>query len=189
MVICPEEALAAAGRPPATIEVVELDLSSLSSVRTFAENFLKEDRPLHLLCLNAGIMAIPKYTTSADGFEMQFATNHLGHFALTTALLKRIVESAPARVVTLASEAHRAPSEAYDLDDWPPGASKYGDWRAYQQSKLANILFARCRPSISEVFPAERPFCQSFPQSLSYHNPETTVLDIYIYINPYCGNF
>ena len=139
-----EEALQKAGKPASNIEVVELDLSSLRSIRTFTQNFLKEGRPLHLLCLNAGIMALPKYTTSEDGFEMQFATNHLGHFALTSALMKRMVESAPARVVTLASEAHRAPNEAYDLDDWPPSAAQYGDWRAYQQSKLANILFARC---------------------------------------------
>ena len=138
-----EEALQAAGRPAPTIEVVQLDLSSLSSIRMFTTTFLKEGRPLHLLCLNAGVMAIPKYDTSQDGFEMQFATNHLGHFALTRALAARIAESSPARVVTLASEAHRAPNQAYDLSDWPPSAAKYGDWRAYQQSKLANILFAR----------------------------------------------
>ncbi|CAE7318324.1 TIC32 [Symbiodinium natans] len=137
-----EEAIRAAGAS-ASIEVVELDLASLSSIRSFTQSFLREGRPLHLLCLNAGIMAIPEFTTSKDGFEMQFATNHLGHFALTRALMNKLAESAPGRVVTLASEAHRNPNEAYDVDDWPPGAGRYGDWRAYQQSKLANILFAR----------------------------------------------
>ncbi|CAE8627766.1 unnamed protein product [Polarella glacialis] len=136
-----QAALKEAGRANPDFEVVQLDLASLSSVRDFANSFKAQGRPLHLLCLNAGVMAIPAYTTSADGFEMQFATNHLGHFALTRALMDTLVASAPARVVTLASEAHRAPDKALSLD-LPPSAGDYSDWSAYQQSKLANVLFS-----------------------------------------------
>eukprot|EP00933_Yihiella_yeosuensis_P018619 TRINITY_DN15218_c5_g1_i1.p1 TRINITY_DN15218_c5_g1~~TRINITY_DN15218_c5_g1_i1.p1 ORF type:complete len:407 (+),score=101.33 TRINITY_DN15218_c5_g1_i1:39-1259(+) len=136
-----EEALKEDGQPVPKLEVVEIDLESLSSIKQFTEKFKSEGKPLQLLCLNAGVMAIPEYTESKDGLEMQFATNHLGHFALTRALQDVLVASAPARVVTLASEAHRGP--AFDFDDFPPSSQKYSDWRAYQQSKLANILFTR----------------------------------------------
>jgi len=124
------------------IETAELDLSSLQSVARFGEQWRSSGKPLHMLCLNAGVMAIPQYRTSEDGFEMQLATNHLGHFALVRALQGSLEASAPARVVSLASEAHRAISGSGTLKALPPSKQSYEDWGAYQQSKLANILFS-----------------------------------------------
>ena len=122
--------------PGARLEVGELDLADLASVRAFAEGW-QPGRPLDLLVNNAGVMAIPR-RVSADGFEMQFATNHLGHFALTGCLLDRIREGG--RVVTVSSLAHRA--GRIDFDDLM-GERRYRAWGAYAQSKLANLLFTR----------------------------------------------
>ncbi|MFJ8162199.1 oxidoreductase [Streptomyces sp. NPDC096136] len=119
---------------PGSTEVRPLDLSSLSSVRAFADAW---DRPLDVLVNNAGVMAVPE-ARSADGFEMQFATNHLGPFALTNLLLPHLTD----RVVTVASNAHRRPGVDIDFDDINSERS-YRPWRAYQQSKLANLLFTR----------------------------------------------
>jgi NAD(P)-dependent dehydrogenase (short-subunit alcohol dehydrogenase family) len=111
-------------------QVRRLDLSDLSSVREFADSVEKAD----VLINNAGVMAVP-YGTTADGFEMQIGTNHLGHFALTGLLLGKITD----RVVTLSSDAHNWGS--VDLDDLNWKKRKYRRWAAYGQSKVANLLF------------------------------------------------
>lgn len=131
------EAIAAA-HPRAQPEVMELDLASLSSIRDFAKAFLDGYGELHVLCNNAGVMALPERKT-ADGFEMQFGTNHLGHFALTGLLLERLLATPGARVVTVSSTAHRIGRIRFDDLHWERG---YRRWGAYGQSKLANLLFA-----------------------------------------------
>lgn len=125
---------ASTGRLPA---VSELDLGSLASVREFAQRFAETHERLDLLLNNAGVMAPPRRTT-ADGFELQFGTNHLGHFALTAQLLQLMHGREGARVVTVSSGAHRGAS--MDFEDLH-GERSYGRWRAYGQSKLANLLF------------------------------------------------
>ncbi|MFH0521647.1 oxidoreductase [Streptomyces sp. M41] len=129
----PERGRAAAAKVSGSTEVRRLDLADLSSVREFADGW--QGRPLDLLINNAGVMMLPRQRT-ADGFEMQFGTNHLGHFALTNLLLPYITD----RVVTVSSTAHRwfgARIRFEDLDF----ASGYDPQRAYAQSKLANLLF------------------------------------------------
>ena len=114
-----------------TTEVRRLDLADLASVREFAAGW---DGDLDILINNAGVMAIPERRT-ADGFEMQIGTNHLGHFALTNLLLPQIAD----RVVTVSSGAHRMGSIRLDDLNWERGG--YKPWRAYGQSKLSNLLF------------------------------------------------
>ena len=123
--------------PGAKVDVMELDLSNLASVRGFSDAFRLQHQALHVLCNNAGVMAIP-YRQTADGFEMQFGTNHLGHFALTGLLLDRLLASEGARVVNVASGAHRMGKIRFDDLQWKNG---YRKWMAYGQSKLANLLF------------------------------------------------
>lgn len=120
------------------IEVAELNLAELASVHEFAARW-SDAHPegLDLLVNNAGIMATPRRLTP-DGFETQFATNHLGHFALTGLLLPALVARPNARVVTVSSQAHRF--GRINFDDLN-GAGRYNSWRAYGQSKLANLLF------------------------------------------------
>jgi NAD(P)-dependent dehydrogenase (short-subunit alcohol dehydrogenase family) len=113
------------------VEVRHLDLANLRSVREFAE---KWQQPVDVLVNNAGVMAVPESRT-ADGFELQFATNHLGPFALTNLLLPQITD----RVVTVSSGAHRM--GGLDLDDLNWHRRRYRPWRAYGQTKLANLLF------------------------------------------------
>lgn len=123
--------------PSADLTVRALDLSSLSSIAAFADGLKAELPCIDVLINNAGIMAIPRALT-ADGFEMQLGTNHLGHFALTGALLP-LLEAAPApRIVNVASTAHRMGK--LDFDDLM-GERRYGAWSAYGQSKLANLVF------------------------------------------------
>jgi NAD(P)-dependent dehydrogenase (short-subunit alcohol dehydrogenase family) len=119
------------------VEVLPLDLADLASVRSFARAFAATHARLDLLVNNAGVMAIPRRTT-ADGFEMQIGTNHLGHFALTGLLLDLLLETPQARVVNVSSGAHRA--GRMHFDDLH-GIRRYGRWSAYGQSKLANLLF------------------------------------------------
>ena len=121
----------AAAQMPGSTEVRRLDLASLDSVRAFAADW---DGPIDVLINNAGIM-IPPLSQTADGFEMQFGTNHLAHFALTNLLLPHIT----GRVVTVASGAHRA--GRIDFEDLNWERKPYRAWRAYGQSKVANLLF------------------------------------------------
>ncbi len=127
-----------AAHPGAAIEVMELDLANLASVRAFADAFHRRQRRLDVLCNNAGVMAMP-YRRTADGFEMQFGTNHLGHFALTGLLIDLLLATAGARVVTVSSGMHHAGSISFDNLQWEHG---YRKWLAYGRSKLANLLFA-----------------------------------------------
>jgi NAD(P)-dependent dehydrogenase (short-subunit alcohol dehydrogenase family) len=124
--------------PDADLEVSALDLASLASIREFASRW-SADHPdgLDLLINNAGVMALPHRLT-ADGFEMQIGTNHLGHFALTGLLLPALVARHRSRVVTVSSFAHRM--GRLNLDDLM-GEKRYRAWGAYGQSKLANLLF------------------------------------------------
>ncbi len=122
----------------ASIEVMALDLASLASIRAFSDAFNTKHARLDLLCNNAGVMAIPRRVT-ADGFEMQLGTNHLGHFALTGLLLPRLLATSKSRVVSVSSSAHRPGSIHFDDLQLE---RNYGKWRAYAQSKLANLLFA-----------------------------------------------
>lgn len=120
------------------LEIVSLDLTSLESVRTLARDVLHRFDRLDILMNNAGIMAIPRGLT-ADGFEIQFGTNHLGHFALTGLLLPLLLNTPGSRVVTVTSAA--AEFGVIDFDDLM-GEKRYRRWSAYSQSKLANLLFA-----------------------------------------------
>jgi len=127
-----------ADHPAARVDVMALDLASLASIRAFAESLRSRHDRLDVLCNNAGVMALPLRKT-ADGFEMQLGTNHLGHFALTGLLLPALLRASGARVVTQSSGAHRMGRIAFDD---LPGERRYGRWSAYGQSKLANLLFA-----------------------------------------------
>jgi NAD(P)-dependent dehydrogenase (short-subunit alcohol dehydrogenase family) len=131
-----EVAAAAKGAEP---ELEELDLASLSSVRSFAQRFGDAHNGLDLLINNAGVMAAPRRHT-ADGFELHIGTNHLGHFALTNLLLPLMEGRRDARVVTLSSNAHKT-VRGISFDNLN-GDRRYFRWNAYGQSKLANLLFA-----------------------------------------------
>jgi NAD(P)-dependent dehydrogenase (short-subunit alcohol dehydrogenase family) len=126
-----EKGASAAADMPGNIEVRPLDLASLDSVRAFADGWNGE---IDLLINNAGVM-IPPLSRTAEGFELQFGTNHLGHFALTNLLLTHVT----GRVVTVSSTGHRM--GAIDFDDLNWERKPYKAWRAYGQSKLANLLF------------------------------------------------
>jgi len=131
-----EVADAASGAEP---ELEELDLASLDSVRAFVDRFRAKHDGLDLLVNNAGVMAAPRRHT-ADGFELHFGTNHLGHFALTNLLLPLMEGREDARVVTLSSNAHKTVRRiAFDNLN---GDRRYFRWNAYGQSKLANLMFA-----------------------------------------------
>jgi NAD(P)-dependent dehydrogenase (short-subunit alcohol dehydrogenase family) len=122
----------------AQVDVRALDLGSLDSVRSFAQALSSEHASLDLLINNAGVMAPPRRTT-ADGFELQFGTNHLGHFALTGLLMGILEKGRDTRVVTLSSGAHKIGK--IDFDDLQR-EQRYSRWRAYGQSKLSNLMFA-----------------------------------------------
>jgi NAD(P)-dependent dehydrogenase (short-subunit alcohol dehydrogenase family) len=126
-----DKGAAAAATMTGDVEVRRVDLADLTSIREFAAGLDAVD----VLINNAGVMAVP-FARTADGFEMQFGTNHLGHFALTGLLLPRIAE----RVVTVSSPAHRV--GRMHLDDLNWERRRYRRWLAYGQSKLANLLFA-----------------------------------------------
>jgi NAD(P)-dependent dehydrogenase (short-subunit alcohol dehydrogenase family) len=125
--------------PNAKISYETLDLASLASVADFAARFAAVHPSLDLLINNAGVMALPKRQTTADGFEMQFGINYLGHYALTARLLPLLRRGHQPRVVNLSSLAHR--SGAIDFDDLQ-GAKSYNPFKAYCQSKLAMLIFA-----------------------------------------------
>lgn len=125
--------------PAARAELVPLDLASLGSVRTAASEVAARTDRLDLLIDNAGVMAVPRSLT-ADGFELQFGTNHLGHFALTGLVLPLLLAAPAPRIVVVASDA--AKWGKIRFDDLM-GERKYMRWTAYGQSKLANLLFLR----------------------------------------------
>ena len=120
-------------------EVRLLDLGSLASVRACAEQLKDELDHLDVLMNNAGIMAVPRATT-ADGFESQLGTNHLGHYALTGLLLPTLLAAEAPRVVTVSSNAHKLGRMRFD--DLFSEHRRYSRWGAYAQSKLANLLFS-----------------------------------------------
>lgn len=122
------------------VAVRHLDLASLLSVRLFAKEFLCTEDRLDILINNAGVMMCPKWLTE-DGFETQFAVNHLGHFLLTNLLLEKLKSSAPSRVVTVSSCVHQGGK--IDFDDLFFTRRPYSSLESYQQSKLANILFSK----------------------------------------------
>jgi NAD(P)-dependent dehydrogenase (short-subunit alcohol dehydrogenase family) len=124
--------------PAAKLEVRVLDVADLDSVRRFATEFLDAGRPLDLLINNAGVMALPTRRITPQGFEMQFGTNHLGHFALTGLLLPALLQQTGSRIVTVASIAHKG--GALNFDDLN-AERRYDPRKAYQQSKLANLVF------------------------------------------------
>jgi NAD(P)-dependent dehydrogenase (short-subunit alcohol dehydrogenase family) len=124
--------------PDANVAIQELDLTSLDSIRAAADQLRSNHESIDLLINNAGVMMTPKSTTK-DGFELQFGTNHLGHFALTNLLLDRVLAVPGSRIVTVSSQGHRFVRgiRFHDLQ-WE---RDYGRIRAYGQSKLANLLF------------------------------------------------
>jgi NAD(P)-dependent dehydrogenase (short-subunit alcohol dehydrogenase family) len=124
-----------------TVELADLDLASSASIRAFADGFLATHDRLDVLLNNAGL-TLRKRRVTADGFEMTFGVNHLGHFLLTSLLRERLVASAPARVVTVASDAHRYARRGLDFDDLM-ATKHYRYFLQYSRSKLANILFTR----------------------------------------------
>lgn len=125
--------------PSATVELQELDLTSLDSVRKAADELRASYPRIDLLINNAGVMYVPSRETTKDGFEMQFGTNHLGHFALTGLLLDNILPVEGSRVVTVSSVGHRILARIHFED--PQFERKYNRVEAYGQSKLANLLF------------------------------------------------
>lgn len=123
--------------PQADLEIMQIDLASLKSVRNFAKNYLDKYNSLDLLINNAGVM-IPPYTVTEDGFELQLGANHLGHFLLTGLLLDTIEATPNSRIVSLSSNAHKSGKINFsDLQS----KEKYSAMRAYCQSKLACMMF------------------------------------------------
>lgn len=126
------------------LEIEKLDLDSLASVNEFVKRYLEKKRPLHILINNAGIMACPKAYT-VDGFESQFGTNHIGHFALTIGLIPALLEGykqtgKKSRVVSVSSIAHARSN--VDFSDINFKNRDYDPWVSYGQSKTSNILFS-----------------------------------------------
>ena len=135
-----EKAEAACRGVPGKTIPLACELSDPASVRACAKEVKRQGLQLDAIICNAGIMALPKLET-AHGYELQFFTNHIGHFLLVTSLLDQLAETG--RVVMLSSAAHtRAPRAGIELDNLD-GSKRYGDWRNYGQSKLANLLFAK----------------------------------------------
>jgi NAD(P)-dependent dehydrogenase (short-subunit alcohol dehydrogenase family) len=145
---CRDQAKAEAARnrilaeiPAAQLEIAQLDLASLASVRAAAQSFLATNRRLDLLVNNAGVMALPQRRLTPDGFELQIGTNHFGHFALTGLLLPSILQPSPTgppRIVTVSSIAHRGATMDFNNLNWE---HDYKPWPAYRRTKLANLLF------------------------------------------------
>lgn len=122
----------------ADVKVMELDLANLQSVDKFAGIFKKNYSQLDLLINNAGVM-IPPYSKTIDGFELQFGTNHLGHYALTGLLLELLLKTKGARIVNVSSGAHKIGNLDFDDLNWEKRS--YRAWRAYGDSKIANLYF------------------------------------------------
>ena len=125
--------------PNAEVELLELDLSDLSSVEAAAEKINARPAPIEMLINNAGVMATPKGTT-ADGFELQIGTNHLGHFALNGRIIGKVLAADGGRIVSIASNAHKL--GRINFDDLMMTGRRYSAWGQYNNSKLANMLYA-----------------------------------------------
>jgi len=121
-------------------ELWPMDLLDPASIDTFAARFRSEGSPLHILVTSAGIMALPDRALDARGYELQFATNHLGHFQLTCRLWPALIAAGEARVVSVSSRGHRFSPVVFD--DLHFAQRDYDRWLAYGQSKTANVLFA-----------------------------------------------
>lgn len=124
--------------PEAKVVIMELDLSDLTSVKKFSDDFVAEFERLDYLINNAGVM-VPPYSKTKDGFELQFGTNHLGHFALTGHLLPLLLKTPKSRIVTVSSVAHKSGKISFDDYNWEK--RRYIKWSAYGQSKVANLFF------------------------------------------------
>ncbi|MGA0557205.1 SDR family oxidoreductase [Larkinella sp. VNQ87] len=125
--------------PKAKVSFEKIDLADLSSIKSFASRMLSKGQAINLLINNAGVMTPPKRLETIDGFELQFGTNHLGHFALTAQLMPLLRKAKDARVVTVSSVANREGKINFgDLQS----TSTYSPMQAYGQSKLANLMFA-----------------------------------------------
>ena len=133
------EPVLAGAAPNASVELIELELTSLVSVRACTDKLLAEGKPLRVLIANAGVMAAPQGTTE-DGFETQFGTNHLGHFVFVNRLVPLLITGAPSRIVVLSSSGHRMSD--IDLEDPSFERTPYDPWLAYGRAKTANALFA-----------------------------------------------
>jgi NAD(P)-dependent dehydrogenase (short-subunit alcohol dehydrogenase family) len=131
------EAIAGADVQRGRLDVVQLDLASLASVRAAAAHIRSLHERIDLLINNAGVMEVP-FALTEDGFELTFATNHLGHFALTGLLLDHVLVAPAGRVVTVSSNAHRRAVPVFDL---PATVNSHDPGAAYARSKLANLLF------------------------------------------------
>lgn len=120
------------------VYVLEIDLASLESIKAFAKTFKEKFNKLDLLINNAGVM-IPPYSKTEDGFELQFGTNHLGHFALTGLVIDLLKQTEDSRIVNVASAAHKAGNLNFDDLNWEK--RKYKAWKAYGDSKISNLYF------------------------------------------------
>ena len=129
----------ASAAPEASVEIVEIDLGDLASVKRAAEEVSARPEPLDLLVNNAGVMAPPRQETK-DGFELQLGTNHLGHFALTAGLIEKLLAADAPRIVNVSSIAHRAGKMDFEDLNWE---RSYSRWPAYGRSKMANLLFTQ----------------------------------------------
>ncbi|MDX1495960.1 MAG: oxidoreductase [Salinisphaeraceae bacterium] len=125
----------------AKLSVMKLDISDLDSVRDFAEQVRNQHKQLHLLINNAGVMGGPEISRTRHGFESQFGTNHLGHFALTGLLLPLLTNTPGSRIVVVSSIAHTKAKNGLNLDDPNFENSEYSLFDAYAKSKLANLTF------------------------------------------------
>jgi NAD(P)-dependent dehydrogenase (short-subunit alcohol dehydrogenase family) len=125
------------------VELLDLELASLASVRRVAAEVLARYPELHVLILNAGVVGNTGRAETADGFELMFGVNHLAHFELTRLLLERVRASAPARIIVLTSAGYRYARDGLDFDDLQSTRREYKALEIYGHSKLANILFTR----------------------------------------------
>lgn len=134
-----EKANAALAGMPGDIRIALMDLADIASVKRFALGFASDNTALDLLINNAGVMACPEMRVG-PGWELQFGTNHMGHFALATTLLPLLQRTERPRVVALSSTGHKLSAIRWDDPNWTDGS--YDKWKAYGQSKTANSLFA-----------------------------------------------
>ncbi len=125
--------------PKANIKLYQLDLADLDNIRYFAKKFINENDRLDVLINNAGVM-IPPYSKTKNNFELQFGTNHLGHFALTGLLLPLLEKNDNGRIITVSSIAHNP--GIIDFNDLNSEKKKYSKWGSYSQSKISNLCFA-----------------------------------------------